>query len=312
MADTNDSQDLPQQQRIKKAIALAIDGHWELAVEENRVLLEQDPENVESLNRLGKALTELGQLDEAAEAYERALSIENTNAIARRNLIRISKLKDLSRPTGSIRPSRLDAAPRKLEDRNYRKGALIEESGKSAEFPILQPNRDTLKQVAAGDTAGLEPGPQGVVVKTSSGVTLGTIEPGSGLRLKRMIEAGNRYDVVIRHVGDNEATIYIRESHTDPSLSGQISFIGRSGRAKNQSAPRAYTRSSVVQHEPAELMSEDDEHDEQDGFNLDALENDDGQINEMRQLGFTETRSEQDSEDSGDAGDIDLDLEQDL
>ena len=63
------------------------------AAAENRSLLDEFPDDIEAANRLGKALTELGDLDGAAEAYQKALAFDATNVIAKRNLQRIEEMK---------------------------------------------------------------------------------------------------------------------------------------------------------------------------------------------------------------------------
>ena len=65
-----------------RAIALAMASRWEDAARVNRELLGLFPDDVDSHNRLGKALTELGRLDEAREAYSRAAALDPTNVIA--------------------------------------------------------------------------------------------------------------------------------------------------------------------------------------------------------------------------------------
>lgn len=296
---------LSRKQRIERAIAFALDLRWDLAAEENRALLEEDVDDVEASNRLGKALAELDDVAGAAEAYERALALDATNAIARRNLARLSELKD--EPKGEPKHRSRAKQPGKTgkarsavgsADGGLRARALIEESSKSAEFALLQPNAKTLKRIAAGDIAELEPTPQGVAVKSVTGATLGAIEARAGLRLKRMIDGGNRYTVVVRHVADGGATVYIRESHTDPSLAEQASFVAHAGSAKSRRTARAHTRSSVVQHERDEPLPEpeDEDGDEQDGRNPELAAGREGEAGEMQERGFTETRTNADGE----------------
>ena len=51
-------------------------------------VLRDDPDDVETANRLGKALAELDDFASAADAYERPLAVDATNVIARKNLAR--------------------------------------------------------------------------------------------------------------------------------------------------------------------------------------------------------------------------------
>ncbi len=248
-----------KKQRTEAAIAYALDRRWDLAAAENRALLEEFPDDIEAANRLGKALTELGELDEAAAAYQRTLEMDATNAIARRNLTRIEEMKAQAQPRRRTAARRgATAAPAAA----VRAHSLIEESGKSAEFALQDVNAQALRRIAGGDPAELVATPRGVSVQSATGAVLGHIEPKAGLRLRRLIQGGNRYAAVIRRVTDDEATIYVRETYRDPSLVDQPSFLPPSTAARKRSLPRAYTKSSIVRYqaEPVDL-SEDGEED---------------------------------------------------
>ncbi len=290
-----------RRQRIEQAVAHALDRDWDLAVEENRALLEDDPDDVEAANRLGKALTELDDVAGAIEAYERARAIDPTNAIARKNLARLSERKP-----ASPKPARKGSKPKKSTAKRSRSRSdggdllfhtLIEESSKSAEFALRRPNVQALRRVAAGDPASVEPAEHGVVVKSRTGAALGTIEPRAGLRLKRMMEGGNQYAAIIRHVIDGEATVHIRETLTDPSLAGQASFIAPpADSAKRRQAPRAYTKTSIVQRDRDAPEVADDE-DEEDVWRPARSARKGGEAGEMEERGFSETRPANDDRD---------------
>ena len=78
----------------EQAIKLALDSQWEEAVEINQRLLSAVPHDLSTLNRLGKALSEVGRYSEARQAYAQALEIEPGNNIARKNLDRLAQLGD--------------------------------------------------------------------------------------------------------------------------------------------------------------------------------------------------------------------------
>ena len=72
-----------KRQRAREAIALAMQGRWEEAVEVNQGILDVFPTDVDAYNRLGKAFTELGRFSEAGDAYASSLAIVPNNTIAR-------------------------------------------------------------------------------------------------------------------------------------------------------------------------------------------------------------------------------------
>src|SRR6266542_6042926 len=88
------SEDRLRLKRIKaeQAIAFAMKNRWAEAADVNRRILELFPNDVDSHNRLGKALMELGQYVEARQSYEEALRLDPTNTIAAKNLQRLEKL----------------------------------------------------------------------------------------------------------------------------------------------------------------------------------------------------------------------------
>ncbi len=84
-----------------QAVELAANNRWEEAAVINRHILELG-EDTDTLNRLGKAYFELGQLENARNCYRNALRITPNNPIARKNSERLEEL--ISR--GSSIPSR--------------------------------------------------------------------------------------------------------------------------------------------------------------------------------------------------------------
>ena len=62
----------------RDAIGLALKGEWERATEVNRAILELFADDVEAMNRLGKALMELTQYEEAKEIIAKVVQIAPT------------------------------------------------------------------------------------------------------------------------------------------------------------------------------------------------------------------------------------------
>ena len=286
-----------RKQRADAAIQYALERRWDLAAGENRAILEEYPDDTEAANRLGKALTEIGDIEGAAGAYNRKLAVDPTNTIAKRNLARLDEMKGQGparkRPVGKKQAGTLATV---------RPQSLIEESGKSAEFTLEQPNAQALRRVSAGDTGELVSATRGVSVQ-SAGAILGHIEPRAGLRLRRMMEGGNRYAVVIRHVDDGEATVYVRETYRDPSLIDQASFLPPAAARRKSSTPRAYTKSSVVQYAgPVDLG---DEEDDGDGWTPRGVRDDDD--DDMTERGFGAAGLDDDDDTEATLGDDDDD-----
>ena len=68
-----------RRQSTKQAISLAMQGSWKEAIAINQSILEVFPNDVEALNRLGRAYLELGEYQEAEAAYRRTTEIDHYN-----------------------------------------------------------------------------------------------------------------------------------------------------------------------------------------------------------------------------------------
>ena len=244
-----------RKQLTDEAIRLAIAGDWKAAASAISTILDDFPDDVEAANRLGKALTELGRPKKAVEAYRRALKIDSFNAIARKNLERLEQSASKPSPKAKAK-ARTTKKNAKTAERGPT-GALVA-SATAAEFRLQQADPVEIAKHEPGETAALQPNPRGVAVISADDAILGYIEPKAGLRLKRMTEGGNHYEVTIRTIdADGNAVVFIRETHRDPSLVGQASFLPPA-EAKRR-APRAYTRRSALVEEDAPDLGQDNE-----------------------------------------------------
>ncbi|MDY6917676.1 MAG: tetratricopeptide repeat protein [Chloroflexota bacterium] len=239
-----------RRQRTKEAIELAMQGRWEEAVIANKSVIEVFPNDINAYNRLGKAMTELGRYDEAMEAYGRALEINRNNSIAKKNLRRLSLLRE-AHPTPGTGNHR--ASPE----------LFIEESGKAG-VAILDrlASGDVLAKISAGDQVYLRLRGQGLVVENTAGEYLGQVEPKIGVRLAKLIEGGNGYTAAIARSADDEVKVIIKEVYQHPSQAGQPSFP-----AQSYSGFRAYIRDTILKYE----LDEDDGADDR-AYHLEEVE----------------------------------------
>jgi tetratricopeptide (TPR) repeat protein len=232
-----------RKQMSDQAIKLAVNSRWDEAAGLNRDYLRLFGEESDGLNRLGKALSELGQMTEARKAYGRTLEIEPGNTIARRNLDRLAGLQDA---IGSSQPaSQLDTR------------LFIEETGKSTTATLQAVDTGQSALVDAGDLVELRAQGKAVNVHNIAGDYIGMVEPRIGLRLAKMMAAGNRYSAAMVTVAD-EFKVMLREEFQHPTQIGKVSFP--QGRV---SPIRAYTRRNLLRGEDMEFP-EDDEYVEEE------------------------------------------------
>ena len=232
----------------KEAISLALEGDWEKAAVLNRVILDVTPNDVETMNRLGKALMESGQYVEAREVLTRVVEAAPYNNIARKNLTRLAQLEEAPAPAGSGLKG-VGAA------RSFAARSFIEESGKSGATVLQKPG-------SARAAAGAAPGDQLALVIEGSSLCvyrrgneyLGRVEPKLARRLVRLMQAGNRYEAAVIGVKDEGTSIIIRETFRHPSLQKVCSFPSR---AKDE--PRMYLRENVLRYLDDTGLDDDDE-----------------------------------------------------
>ena len=239
-----DTMSLEERARLKKqmsdqAVKFAVNSRWQDAANVNREYLRTFGDEAEAYNRMGKALTELGQITDARSSYSKSLEIDPTNAIARRNLDRLAGMKDTSA-----------AAPSQLDTRLF-----VEETGTAAVAKLQATDNKVSAILDAGDLVELQVQGNAVNVLTVTGEYIGMVEPRIGLRLSKMMTSGNQYTAAMVTTS-GEPKVILRETFKHPSMIDKVSFP-----AGSSSDVRAYTRKGLLRRDDDEDYGEygDDE-----------------------------------------------------
>jgi len=237
---TNQTEDKARfrRQRTDQAFQLAMQSRWDDAIAANRAIIAVFPGEADAHNRLGKALTETGKIKEARESYQRALEIEPTNGIARKNLERLATMRAKTEPD---RAQQVDTS------------LFIEEMGKSGVTTLRPPNLKTLATLSAGDEIALKlVGGSRLTVETMGGEYLSDIEPKLALRLSKLLSGGNKYAAAVAGIGTDSVRVIIKETFQHPNQVGRLSFpAGKAGEVV-----RAYTKESLVRSD----MDDDEDY----------------------------------------------------
>lgn len=198
----------------EQAIALAMENRWAAAVAANKHILSVAPDDVGALNRLGRASMELGQYEEAREAYARTLVLSPSNTIAQKNLARVAALQEEARPEATVA---------KVERQMF-----LAEPGKAVVTSIKPRGKAVaLVKVAVGEQVDLVVVGRALWIRDARGALLGTVEQRLAHRIIELMEGGNRYDAALASTGDDGARVVIRETYQDPSQLGKVSFPAR-------------------------------------------------------------------------------------
>lgn len=242
-----------KRQQAELAIRAALEGRWSDAAELNQTIVGAFPADVDALNRLGKAMTELGKYDEARSAYMKTLKLDSLNAIARKNL---SKLEGLS---GKKKAAKKKASGQKLPPHMF-----IEETGKTGTTTLIRPAMKIAVGMSGGDQVQLRKDKRGVLfVDSMDGDQIGEVEPKLGQRLVKLMETGNEYVGAISSVSDEGVRVFIRESFQHSSNVGKLSFPPSATEPAESIRPYLKTR-LVRDEEPLYKAGGDEEWDSDD------------------------------------------------
>lgn len=212
MINQDSDQTKQRRQSSKYAVTLAMEGKWKEAIEVNKSLIENSPNDVDSYNRLGRAHMELGEYTQARQAYEKALELDSYNSIAKRNLQRLSLLGESG--TSS------EASYQRVDPQSF-----IEEVGKAGTVSLVRlAEPQILAKTVDGSRADLHINGPALMVENNHGEYLGQVEPKHGHRLIKLMEGGNRYSAVVVSSTEAAVSVIIKEVYQDPSQAGKLSF----------------------------------------------------------------------------------------
>lgn len=221
----------PRAMYVEEAIQFALESRWSEALAVNRALLERHGEDEETFNRLGKALSELGQAEEALDAYQKSLRINPLNIIAQKNVRKLSAL--LQAPT---RPEGMAAA--------IDVDLFTEEPGKSGITVLVPPAGGVDVAVAPGDVVELHVDHGQLRARTVRGIDLGDVDTKLARRLVPLMISGNRYSAAVARVDDRRIEVMIRETYQAPENARKTSFAIARGARREEFRP--YAKESLL------------------------------------------------------------------
>jgi len=260
------------ERHTKEAVSLALQGEWKEAVAANRSILGQFPDDVETCNRLGRALMEIEEYAEARKAYERTLELDAFNSIAKKNLNRLSLMGKRA----------AKASARKASVRKVVADIFVEETGKARVVKLVSlAAKEVVAKMAPGEEVTPYVEGQRLLVKNKEGDCLGEVEPKYGARLAKLTKGGNRYIAAVHSLSDKEMKVIVREVYQHPSQAGRPSFP-----LKDKQGYRPYVRESLLRHrlEDEDFAEEPDEtmEAEREGFSVTDVYNHSGSEDEGR------------------------------
>ena len=272
----------PRSMFVEEAVQQALESRWADALATNQALIERYGPDEDTHNRIGKALTELGRLPEALDAYSASLQLNPLNLIAQKNVRKLAVLLESKETVATA------AQPIDVE-------AFTEEPGKSALTVLTPPAERVSVAVAPADLVELQPQDDQLLAETARGVPLGEVEPKIARRLLPLIASGNRYSAAVARVDDQEIEIIIRETYQAPENAHVTSF--QLSRSSRRDEFRPYAKESLLASREIDADTGDDD----EGY----AENTNEPVEDLAEMGMSTFQAE--SEDSGNDNDNDED-----
>lgn len=197
-----------------QAIDFALSCRWEEAEKLNTEMLQDDPNNTQYLNRLAKAKFELGKYTECKKIYAQVLEIDPYNAIAQKNSKKLSSIKKDSILKNGSNASAISAS------------FFYEEPGVTTLVSLVKvAEPQKLVALSPGSLVNLNLKKKGISVTDAYGVYLGAFPDDSAFHLMRLLDGGNKYQVIIKSVKSNAVTVLIRETFRSKKFKNQASFL---------------------------------------------------------------------------------------
>ncbi len=199
-----------QNDLAQKAISAALKANWDAALELNKQILKNDSKDVDALNRLARAHSELGEIVKAKKIAQKVVRIDPHNTIATKALEKWKVLKKGEK-----------AGPTKFSARVF-----LEEPGKTKIVSLLHlgDSNKVLANLDSGDEVVLKLGSHRISVCTLNRKYIGRLPDDLSVSLIKLIKRGNEYQVFVKSSKPQEIKVFIRETKRTKELESIPSF----------------------------------------------------------------------------------------
>ena len=190
-----------------QAIQTALTGDWNTAVTINQTILEEFPDDIDTLNRLAFAYSSIGNVKQAKSLYQKVLVLDSHNPIALRNLKRLS-----GGDTSANHPIQMN-------------NIFIEEPGKTKVIELINvAEKKILARLRAGEHITLQVKRMKMFVLDSQRQYLGMLPDDVGRRLIEFVSGGNEYEAYVKTIDNLRLLVFIKETKRSTRFKNQPSF----------------------------------------------------------------------------------------
>lgn len=223
-----------------QAIQTALCGDWQTAISLNQQLLKEDPNDIETLNRLAFAFMVLGKAKDAKSLYQKVLHLDSQNPIALKSLRRLT-----SSPKNGFQAHQLATDLDTL---------FLEETGKTKVIELVNVAEPrVVANLMTGELLSLQIKRLKIFVLDEKKRYIGMLPEDLGRRLIKLLGGGNSYQVYVKAVEQRKITVFFRETKRATRFKNQPSFISTD---KIKPLPKHH---KIVHRETENYTSEDEE-----------------------------------------------------
>jgi tetratricopeptide (TPR) repeat protein len=193
-----------------QAIQAILKGNWEQAITLNLEILKQNPNDIESLNRLAFAYSAIGNVQKAKMLYQKVLKIDDANPIALKNLKKLTDGKQRKNGYSSFQINNT---------------MFLEEVGKTKVIMLINtapPKAIRLLQI--GQPLVLCIKRLKIFVLDEHEKFLGMLPDNISRRLIKFMKGGNKYDAYVKAIEDSGVSIFLKEVKRVSKFKNQPSF----------------------------------------------------------------------------------------
>lgn len=193
------------QNLAQTAIERALKCNWSEAIKINKLLLSEDKNDIEALNRLARAYYESGNIKLAKKTSLKALKVEPSNKIAQKAVEKYKR----SLPLHGKRS--LPLRGKKANSVNV--SDFIQEIGTTKQTHLLNLcSEDVISSLDSGDEVFLSTHSHRVTVTTHDKIYIGKLPDDLSARLRLLTKNGYEYRVVIQSASKEDVKIIIKET----------------------------------------------------------------------------------------------------
>lgn len=226
------------------AIDAALDSRWDEALKLNKKIIKLDPQNIDALNRQGRAYMEMGRCNLAKKYYSEVLKLDPYNPIALKNLKIIKAFKPNGNGNGQIFENHTPLSPSFKLDASL----FLQEPGKTKVVNLLKvAEPQKLSQAYCGMKVSMISKNRKITIAGDGLNYLGVLPDDTSHHLLKLIRGGNKYDLFIKSIRVNSLSVLIKETYRSKRFKNQASFLETS-----DSAPSTEIFTPLDKHEPEE------------------------------------------------------------